>query len=225
MHAARSGDGTIGVILQRYRCTEDRHDRVADELHHRPALARDRAVHRSPVLVELSGQHARVGALSDGGVAADVRTQHRDLELIGLPDRTSLRAQQVGDAARQQAGQRFALLLAVDDGLVPGRRASAPRASHDVIVIEVETLHAGKTIRVGAALGEQHHLEQRTIDRVLHGGSTKDLCRLRQGVLVDVDQLFGHCRLHRCISSLGLQYIPSDLLDRCNDLGRRDLNE
>ena len=58
------------------------------------------------------------GALGDGRVAADVGHQDRDLELLGLADLPALRPELLGQPAREEAGQRLALLLAVDDGLV-----------------------------------------------------------------------------------------------------------
>ena len=51
-----------------------RHHRVADELHDRAALVEDGVVHLGAVLVELRRERARVGALGDARVAADVAT-------------------------------------------------------------------------------------------------------------------------------------------------------
>ena len=51
-HRDRGGERAVGVIGLRHGRAEARHHRVADELHDRPVLVEDRAVHLGAVLVE-----------------------------------------------------------------------------------------------------------------------------------------------------------------------------
>ena len=102
----------------RNRRAEDGHDRIADELHDRAILLEDRAVHRRTVLVELAGQHARVGVLGDRRVPTDVGHQHGDGQLLGVPGRAALFEDLRCDAAGEEPVERLALLLAVDDRLL-----------------------------------------------------------------------------------------------------------
>ena len=106
------------MVVARYGRTEHRHHRVPHVLHHRSAGAKDGTVHLRPVTVELLGEHGRVGVLGDRRVAADVAHQHGDLEPLRLADAAAPGEQLVGDPGRQQAAQRLALLLALDDRLV-----------------------------------------------------------------------------------------------------------
>ena len=119
------------MVGLRERRAEDRHHRVADELHHGARLAQDGLVHRGPVRVELAGELARVGVLGDGRVGADIAHEDRHHDPFGLSDVPPLLPQLGGQAARQQPGQRLALFLPVDDGLVqlaePPQRAVASR--------------------------------------------------------------------------------------------------
>ena len=68
VHVQRRGHRAVRVVGLRERRTEDRHHRVADELHHGARLAQDGLVHCGPVRVELPGELARVGVLGDGRV-------------------------------------------------------------------------------------------------------------------------------------------------------------
>ena len=81
--------------------------------------------------VELLREHRRVGVLGDRGVAADVAHHHGDVEALRLADAAASGEQLGGDPGRQQAAQRLALLLALDDGLVqpaqPVERAGLAR--------------------------------------------------------------------------------------------------
>jgi len=117
------------VGLRQWRA-EDRHDGVADELHHGAALRKDGAVHLGPVLVELVRQHGRVGILGNGRVTADVGHQDGHHEGLSLPDPPPLAPQFLGDAGGKQPAEALALLLAVDDRLVEQLEASErPRAA------------------------------------------------------------------------------------------------
>jgi hypothetical protein len=75
-------------------------------------------VHGRAVRVELPGQLARVGVLGDRRVGPDVAHQHGHDHALGLADALPATAELLGEPAGQQPGQRLALLLAVDDGLV-----------------------------------------------------------------------------------------------------------
>jgi hypothetical protein len=81
-------------------------------------LSEDRMVHGRAVRVELPGQLARVGVLGDRRVGPDVAHQHGHDHALGLADALPATAELLGEPAGQQPGQRLALLLAVDDGLV-----------------------------------------------------------------------------------------------------------
>ena len=83
-----------------------------------PGLAEDRPVHRGPVRAELAGQLARIGVLGDRRVRPDVAHQHGHRDALGLADRPRLLPELLRQAARQQPGQRLALLFPVHDGLV-----------------------------------------------------------------------------------------------------------
>ena len=116
--AAAAASARSAWSAARHGRAEHRHHRVAHVLHHRPAGAEDGTVHLGPVAVELPGEHGRVGVLGDRRVAADVAHQHGDLEPLRLADAAALGEQRVGDAGRQHAAERLALLLALDDRLV-----------------------------------------------------------------------------------------------------------
>ena len=121
--ALGGGQRSFGVVGARHGCPEDRHHRITDVLHHGPTGAEDGTVHLRPVTVELLGEHGRVGVLGDRRVAADVAHQHGHLESLRLADAAPLGEQLVGDAGRQHAAERLALLLALDDGLVQPAQA------------------------------------------------------------------------------------------------------
>ena len=118
VHGGGGGDRTVRVVRLGDRRPEDGHDRVPDELHHRAALSQDGPVHGGPVRVELAGQLARVGVLGNGRIGADIAHDDGDLHPLGLSDAPTLRAQLLRQSAGQQARERLALLLTVDDGLV-----------------------------------------------------------------------------------------------------------
>ena len=106
------------MVFLRERCSEDGHDRVADELHDGAAVAKDGVVHGGPVLVELARQLRRIGLLGDAGVAADVGHEHRHDHALGLADLATVGAQLLRQPAGEQARERLARLLPVDDRLV-----------------------------------------------------------------------------------------------------------
>ena len=123
VHCHSSGNGTVGMVNLGNRRTEDSHDSVAHELHHGPALAQDGLVHRRSVGVELAGQLARVGVLGDGRVGTDVAHHYCHLDSLCLADAPTLRAELLRQPSWQQARERLALLLTVDDGLVQEAQA------------------------------------------------------------------------------------------------------
>ncbi len=116
VHAGGRHDGAIGVVVTRHRGAEDRHHRVADELHDRSPFPNNGAIHRGAVGVELAGQLTGVGVLGDRGVRADVAHDDGHVEPFGFADAAALVAKFLGDSAGQQSRKRLALLLAVHDG-------------------------------------------------------------------------------------------------------------
>jgi hypothetical protein len=82
-------------------CAEHGHDRVADVLHHRAAPAQDGGAHGPTVLLQLLRQDGRRGAFGDGGVATDVRHQHRHGEALGVVGGAWIGAQLLGQPSRQ----------------------------------------------------------------------------------------------------------------------------
>ena len=77
-HTARCPNRADRIVLVRARDTEDRHDRVADELLHRATVGVDHELH----LVEESTHHAakglRIQAFTERGRAGDIGEQDRD---------------------------------------------------------------------------------------------------------------------------------------------------
>src|SRR5439155_16763009 len=81
--------------------------------------------------VELTGELGRVGVLGDRRVGADVGHEHGDDDPLALPDVTAVSPQLLGQAARQEARERLALLLPVDDEI--GRASCRERGEIAVV--------------------------------------------------------------------------------------------
>ena len=80
------------------RRAENRHHRIADELHHGPVLGDDRPVHLRPVLVQLVGEDGGIGIFGDRRVATDVGHQHGHHERFRFPDPAPFTPEFVRDA-------------------------------------------------------------------------------------------------------------------------------
>ena len=77
-HVDRGPDGAQCVVLVQPRHAEDGHDRVADELLHRAAVALQHDAHLGEVAVHQLPQRLGVELLSERGRALDVREDHGD---------------------------------------------------------------------------------------------------------------------------------------------------
>ena len=82
LHAERSTDGALLVVLMCDRCAEDGHDVVADVLVHRPAVARGPLASRRSDTLDQALDALGVHVLGHGGVAGEVGEQHRYLAAL-----------------------------------------------------------------------------------------------------------------------------------------------
>lgn len=81
VHGERRPYRPVPVVGTRLRGAENGEDRVADELVDRPSLLLDRPRHQGEVAVEHRHDAVGLHPLREGGVAADVAEDDRDLEL------------------------------------------------------------------------------------------------------------------------------------------------
>ena len=82
--AQAGADRPLGIVLVRYRCTEDGHHRVADELLDRAAEALDLAAEASVVGPDPRAHVLGVGRVRAGGETDEVTKENRDdLPLLG----------------------------------------------------------------------------------------------------------------------------------------------
>ena len=120
----RGADGALGVVLVRDRCAPDRHDRIADELLHQPAVA----LHGVGGQVEVAAEHGPdvlgVAVLGEAGEADEVDEQDRHQ----APLRVRLRSRGLRRGGHQASRQRAAALAAE---LAGGRVGGAADLAHE----------------------------------------------------------------------------------------------
>ena len=117
-------DRALGVVLVRHRCAEHGHDRVADELLHRTAVALDLLAQARMVGADAAPGRPPGRPLGGGGEADQVAEEHRDD--LALLERQGPRASASGAAQNGQNGNSPGSSLP-QDGQVATRGESRTR--------------------------------------------------------------------------------------------------
>ena len=100
--AEAGADRALGIVLVRYRCAEDRHDRVPDELLDRAPVALDLLPQASVVGADAGADVLGVGRFRRGGEADEVAEEDgHDLALLG-----TRAARRLGQRRRAERAER-----------------------------------------------------------------------------------------------------------------------
>jgi len=107
--AQRRVHRALGIVFVGDRRTKDRHDRIADELFHRPAEALDLLLHACVVRTQARANVLRIDLFGRRGEPDEVDEENGDdLALFSRPPRCVLEA----DAARRAEARPLGVLLA-----------------------------------------------------------------------------------------------------------------
>src|SRR5438552_10885767 len=117
MHPIGGEQVLAGVIGDWLRGAEDRHHRIADELHDRAVLGQNGIAHRDAMFFQLTRQPARVRGFRNRRIAAYVGDQDRGHKPFDVSESLTTPSQPCGVDAWEDAAETVALVLDIDDSL------------------------------------------------------------------------------------------------------------